>query len=164
MPKAEPDWLETERPLGEAGRLSPELLEELRIAYLESVRGDLEALDSLTEDLLQDRRPWRESLERLRRVVHNIKGQGASFGYPLMTELGESLHQLLRDAPGAERPAAVSEAKEVIQLHVLCLRRVIEGDLKGEPDAKGQSLVERLTALSRRVTGVKAGPGTNGAL
>lgn len=153
MPKPEPDWLETERPLGEAGRLSPELLEELRTAYLESVSGDLEALDSLTEDLLQDRRPWREGLDRLRRVVHNVKGQGASFGYPLMTDVGESLHHLLRNAPAASRPAAVSEAKEVIRLHVLCLRRVIEGDLRGEPEAKGQLLVQRLKALSGRIAG-----------
>jgi len=35
-------------------------------------------------------------IEALFGVAHNIKGQGTSFGYPLMTQLGQSLCQLTR--------------------------------------------------------------------
>ncbi len=34
-------------------------------------------------------------LARLRAAVHDLKGQGASFGYPLVTEFGMSLSHLL---------------------------------------------------------------------
>lgn len=34
-------------------------------------------------------------LARLRAAVHDLKGQGASFGYPLVTEFGMSLGHLL---------------------------------------------------------------------
>ncbi|HVI90002.1 MAG TPA: Hpt domain-containing protein [Dongiaceae bacterium] len=37
-----------------------------------------------------------QHIEALFGVAHNIKGQGTSFGYPLMTQLGQSLCQLTR--------------------------------------------------------------------
>ena len=127
--------------------LSSEMQSDLQQIYLQGVRADLAALDALLADLSQERRAWPEILEGLQRVTHNVKGQGSSFGYPLMTEIGGSLHNLLRQAPDRPSPAVV----RVIETHVTCLQRVIAEEIDGEPGPQGQRLVERLRALTGRV-------------
>ena len=148
MAKAEAGLAEEPESLGFGGRLSPEALAELRVAYLSGVRQDLGALESLLEDLEQGRRSWPDSLFRLREVVHNIKGQGTSFGFPLMTEIGESLHRLLQLSPGD----ASAGTKAVMAAHVACLRRVIDAGVEGEGGPKAKLLLERLQALALRAT------------
>lgn len=68
--------------------------------YLVWARADIEAAQRLLAAAQSepDRRP--EHVAGLFNVAHNIKGQGSSFGYPLMTRLGQSLCQLTR-APGS---------------------------------------------------------------
>jgi len=147
MPDVKAGQVAKQGSLGEGRGLSSQMLAELREIYLQGVRADLTALDALLEDLSLDRRSWTEVIERLRRVTHNIKGQGSSFGYPLMTEIGGSLHELLRQAPDRPTPAAA----RVIEAHVTCLRRVIDNDIDGEPGPEGRRLVERLRALTGRI-------------
>ena len=147
MPDAKAGQVAKPQPLAAGGGLPPEILADLREIYLQGVRADLVALDTLLEDLDQRRRSWAEVVERLRQITHNVKGQGSSFGYPLMTEIGDSLHALLRRAP----EQATATAARVIEVHVTCLHRVIENDIDGEPGPEGRRLVERLRALTGRV-------------
>ena len=146
MAKAEAGLADEPEPLGFGGRLSDEVLAELRVAYLSGVRQDLAKLDGLLADLEEGRRSWPDSLFRLREVVHNIKGQGTSFGFPLMTEIGESLHRLLQLSPGD----ASVRTKAVIAAHVACLRRIIEAEVEGDGGPKARLLLDRLRALSQR--------------
>ena len=148
MAKAEAGLSDELEPLGFGGRLSDEALAELRAAYLSGVRQDLANLDGLLADLKQGRRSWPDSLFRLREVVHNIKGQGTSFGFPLMTEIGESLHRLLQQSPGD----ASEGTKVVIAAHVACLRRIIEAEVDGDGGPTARQLLDRLQALSQRAT------------
>ncbi len=148
MAKAEAGLAEEPESLGFGSRLSPEALAELRAAYFSGVRKDLEALEGLVDDLQQDRRSWPDSLFRLREVVHNIKGQGTSFGFPLMTEIGESLHLLLQKSPGE----ASAKVRAVIGAHVACLRRIIEAEIEGEGGPKAKQLLSRLQTLTQRAT------------
>ena len=146
MPNAKAGQVANQEPPSAGGGLPPEILADLREIYLQGVRGDLAALDALLEDMSLGRRSWAEIVERLRRITHNIKGQGTSFGFPLMTEIGESLHALLREAPEQSTPAAA----RVIEAHVTCLHRVIENDIDGEPGPEGRQVVERLKSLTDR--------------
>ncbi len=147
MPDSKAGPVAKQEPHGTSRGLSREMEADLRQIYLQGVRADLAALDALLADLSQQRRAWTEIVEGLRRVTHNVKGQGSSFGYPLMTEIGESLHALLRQAPDQATP----DAERVIEAHVACLRRVIDNDIDGEPGPEGRQVVERLRALAGRI-------------
>ncbi len=147
MPNAKAGQVAKQQPPSAGGGLPPEILADLREIYLQGVRADLAALDALLEDLSLGRRSWSEVVERLRQITHNVKGQGSSFGFPLMTEIGESLHALLRQAPEQSTPTAA----RVIEAHVTCLHRVIENDIDGEPGPEGRQVVERLRALTGRI-------------
>jgi HPt (histidine-containing phosphotransfer) domain-containing protein len=59
-------------------------------------------------------------VEALFGVAHNIKGQGASFGYPLMTQLGQSLCQLTRQTqPFGDAALALADAHLEVMAAVL---------------------------------------------
>lgn len=83
-------------------------------------------------------------------VAHNIKGQGTSFGYPLMTRLGQSLCQLTR------RKAAFSDADlDLIGAHVEAMRLVLAKEIRGD----GGELGDRLgTRLEEKVRAALVGP------
>jgi chemotaxis protein histidine kinase CheA len=51
----------------------------------------------------------REAIETARRLAHNIKGTGASYGYPLISDIGAHMDARLK--PYVDSGAAVPEAE-----------------------------------------------------
>jgi hypothetical protein len=81
-------------------------------------------------------------IKELYGIAHNIKGQGSSFGYPLITRLGQSLCALTR------RERAFSDGDlGVIQAHLDALRLILTKDIKGDGGDVGDKLAKRLEAL-----------------
>jgi len=81
-------------------------------------------------------------------VAHNIKGQGASFNYPLMTELGESLCLLTRDSTGF-----ASANLPLIAAHLDLMDEILGGEISGPGDAPLQARVRALAAAVSAVQG-----------
>lgn len=72
-------------------------------------------------------------------VAHNIKGQGSSFGYPLMTRLGQSLCQLTR------RKTTFSDADlDLAGAHLDAMRLVLAREIRGDGGEIGNKLGLRL--------------------
>ncbi len=120
--------------------VGPELLD----LYLTGVKQDLVNLESLVAELEGDGRPWRQALTDMRLIVHNVKGQGTSFGYPMMTEIGDSLYKLVlavREKPGMD-------TIKVIAAHVDSLRTIIDHGIRTGGGSLGQQVVARLKSLS----------------
>lgn len=58
--------------------------------------------------------------DRLYTIIHDIKGQAGSFGYPLVSRIGQDLCRMLtEDAPPPERITPLLEAMEIIIDHGL---------------------------------------------
>ena len=88
------------------------------------------------------------SLATIAQIAHELRGQGGTFGYPLVTEIAGSLFRFLderRDGTLGDR------ALEVLELHADALRVVIEANLKGSPDKLARNLVDGLAEASARV-------------
>ena len=69
-------------------------------------------------------------------VAHNVKGQGASFGYDLMTHLGEALCERLRDRQDLSEADA-----RFVRAAVAACDTVIAERLSGDGGARGQGLL-----------------------
>jgi hypothetical protein len=81
-------------------------------------------------------------LETLYRATHDMKGQGGSFGYPLITKIGQSLCRYLHSG-------AIGEAHfPVVQAHIGALRLILEKSVKGDGGVIGGRLVAKLEALT----------------
>jgi chemotaxis protein histidine kinase CheA len=79
-------------------------------------------------------------LEAIFAVAHDIKGQGGSFDYQLMTTVGNQLCRFIEALKGEAEVADI----EVIELHVNALQAVMAQKLKGDGGAIGKKFLAGL--------------------
>jgi len=122
--------------------VADEALEGLREMYLEGAGKDIAGLEEHLSRVQKDGEAWSDACKLMREITHNVKGQGTSFGYPLMTEVGTSLSRLLKliEAP---------EEKDVklVAAHISALRIVLDKDIQGSGGQLGEDLVRKLADL-----------------
>jgi len=110
-----------------------------REAYKGRLAKDIENLHRLHLQLLQSMSE--ETLEEVRFIAHDMKGQGTTFGYPLITRISDSLAKFLTG-----KPALDSRTLDIITVHVDSLLLVVGNGLAGDhPD--GEVLVANLKRL-----------------
>ena len=89
-------------------------------------------------------------LDKIYRITHDIKGQGGSFKYDLITTISRQLCNFIEGLKGNVKPADI----EVIALHVDALQVVINQDLKGDGGEVGNSLLAGLEkVIAKRTNG-----------
>ena len=79
-------------------------------------------------------------VEALFRISHDLKGQGSSFGYPLVTKIGHSLCALTRDRGMAYEDKHL----ELAQAHVDAIQLVLTKGIKGDGGKVGAELIAKL--------------------
>lgn len=94
------------------------------------------------------------SIQALYAVAHNIKGQGSSFGFPLMTRIGNSLCRLTRN-----RRALPDNDLNAIQAHLDAMRLVLSQNIRGDGGALGAKLAEKLEGMVAEILGPEPAPG-----
>lgn len=88
---------------------------------------------------------WRESgnaagsLRELRRLAHDIAGQGTTFGYPLASAVAGALSKLF-----AGEVLAHPEARAAIDAHVAALVAIASGPISGDGGEAGATLADGL--------------------
>lgn len=74
-------------------------------------------------------------LDRLHTIIHDIKGQAGTFGYPLISHIGQHLCRMLVDeAPPSRRIVPLLDAME----------SVVDHGLTGDGGEMGRELLARL--------------------
>ena len=76
-------------------------------------------------------------------VVHNVKGQGGSFGYDLLTSVGGSLCDYLRVGTAS----AGDKQLKVIAAHFAAIDFILEHNLRGDGGEVGDQLKEKIAKL-----------------
>ena len=79
-------------------------------------------------------------VEAMFRVGHDLKGQGSSFGFPLVTKIGHSLCTLTRDRARDYQVQHLDLAKS----HLDALELVLTKGIKGDGGKVGVELVAKL--------------------
>ena len=112
---------------------------DLAKTYGPNTTADLDRCAALLKAAREDATTRAASIKDLYNIAHNIKGQGSSFGYPLVTRIGHSLCTLVRQ----ERPMTDADLG-VVQAHLDALRLILAKDIKGEGGEVGNKLAARL--------------------
>lgn len=83
----------------------------------------------------------RENLIRkdLFKIAHNAKGQGATFGYPLITDIGEHLCRYIERVPEIQ-----ADEMAVIRTHINAMDTVLKQKLTGNGGETGQELLNQI--------------------
>ncbi len=84
---------------------------------------------------------WREALPVLKREAHDMKGQAATFGYPLVSSVAQSVCRLLEHASAAQPDYAPT-----VRAHMDVLEHLLE---KEDPELVATT-VQRAQALTHK--------------
>ena len=108
--------------------------------FVETLATEIESLEELARSYRKDRSP--EVLGDLSARIHNIRGQGTTFGYPLITEICKSFGNYLQDLP-----EDVSASIDVVSHHVAAMRAIYRGAVINADDEAGIAVLSALHAL-----------------
>ena len=119
---------------------------DLAKSFAESAVADLDRCAAFLKAARERPETRAGSVKEIYGIAHNLKGQGTSFGYPLITRIGQSLCQLTR------REHDFSDADlGVIQAHLDAIRLILAKDIKGDGGEVGDRLAARLETLVTQV-------------
>jgi len=95
-----------------------------------------------------------ENMRTMFRIALDMKGQGASFGYQLVTEIADRLAAFLEN-----RDTLGPFDCEVVMAHVAAMRAVFAQDVRGDGGGTGRALIGGLHKLIEKAA-AQAGSGT----
>jgi hypothetical protein len=87
-------------------------------------------------DTPEDRR---DCFETINHMAHDMKGQGGTFGYPLITAFADSLYGFTSGSSGYD-----DSRVELIKSHIDAMRAVIRGRVSGDGGEIGKKLTDSL--------------------
>ncbi|MSP42023.1 MAG: hypothetical protein EXR08_01435 [Alphaproteobacteria bacterium] len=89
-----------------------------------------------------------EAVEDIKFAAHDFKGQGGSFGYPLLSRISASLYHLLKQASDFGAPIQTA-----VKVHIDSIALVNSLKMKDPEHPEGKRLVAEVEALTRRLVG-----------
>ena len=116
-------------------------LEKMSEDYPDWVAAQVTELRALHGRMVDTPETRRKTLDAIRALAQEIKGQGATFGYGLVTTFAASL----QDCSGPGAPLSDNHT-EVVKAHVDSIAAVIKDRVKGNGGQIGKELTDQLKA------------------
>ncbi len=108
------------------------------LSDIETLRG---CVASLSADAKRD-----EAIAKVRSIAHDMRGQGSTFGYPLITQVAQSISGTLKMSPDTN--GLVSD----LNAHIDAIEAIIENEATGDGGGKGREILQSLEdKIGRRV-------------
>ncbi len=112
-------------------------------SFLEWITADIEKAKQALESAKDKPGDNQAELREIFGVVHNVKGQGGSFGYDLLTKIGGSMCDYLR----AANASASEKQLKVIVAHFAAMDFVLEKNIQGSGGDVGSQLTGKVQQL-----------------
>jgi len=121
---------------------------------IQSMAGDYsdwiaEEIRKLEENVALLRTPdvnLRQTIARINRCAHEMRGQGGIFGYPLITEFSKSLFLTT-----SKNFQSISDSEyELIKAHVDAIKVVVNEKIEGDGGETGRALLDGLQAAIKK--------------
>lgn len=114
-------------------------LEQMSEDYPDWVKSIIDKLSEMHRRAVDTPHERRTHFERIRRIAHDLKGQGGTFGYPLITDFAASLDEFAGPNVGM-----TDSHVEIIKAHIDSMRVVINERIEGDGGENGRLLKEGL--------------------
>lgn len=105
-------------------------------------------------DTPEDRK---DLFEAINHIAHDMKGQGGTFGYPLITAFSDSLYGFTTMKTGIE-----DNHVELVKAHIDAMRAVIRGRVSGDGGEVGEQLTQVLNKAIEKHVGAEHLPSADG--
>lgn len=121
-------------------------LDRMETDYSDWVRGTIKQLTDAYDRGIADHRQSALAVAQINRISHDLRGQGTTFGYPLITVFGNSLFDCT-----AKIDKVSEKLLEFIKAHIDGITAVIRERIKGSGGPIGTELVESLERARERL-------------
>ena len=113
--------------------------------YLDWVQKDLADIDAAFDLLLSQKGSERENLYRIFLLAHDMKGQGGTFGFNLITTIADQLCRLV------DKKEFMNENEiDAIRVHIDAMRLVIKNKIKGGGGKEGERVLRGLNQVMHK--------------
>ncbi len=109
--------------------------EKMAEDYPDWVQGHIRKLYDHHGRCVDSPKSRRQHFKDLNELAHDLKGQGGTFGYPLISDFGESLFECTRS-----RDDYLDEHVEIVKAHVDAMNAVVKGRINGDGGEVGTEL------------------------
>lgn len=133
-----------EQALARAEQLFAEMAED----YPDWVQAQLDRLYALHRRAVDHPDQRGAVLKELFAIAHDLKGQGGTFGYPLVTAFATSLNRFT-----VGRTVVTDSNVEIIKAHIDAMRAVIRDRVSGDGGDIGKALARGLEAVIAKFNG-----------
>lgn len=130
----------------EAMRRMEQVLQSVAVEFIATIPEELDTLDGLLSEFRRDRSAL--TLDKMFRRIHNLRGQGSTMGFPLITRIGTSFCKYM-----VERDAARPVNPDLIEQHLQALRIVLRERKAGN----GDELASQVAAALEQAVGKELG-------
>ena len=113
--------------------------------YSEWTVRDIEQLSGLLAQASENPAERRERISDIFDVSHDMRGQGTSFDYPLMTRICESLCRFTDELEQVDQ-----KALNLVRTHIEAMRAVITHKVSGEKNELAQQIASGLEIASEK--------------
>ena len=125
-----------------------EALDELAEGYPDWVMGVIENLFEVHRRCVDDDVNRKGYFENINAIAHDMKGQGGTFGYQLITDFSEGLYNFTATGSGLS-----DHHVEIIKAHLDAMRVVIRERIEGDGGDIGNELKKGLEASVAKYSG-----------
>ena len=123
----------------ECSRLWRQLATEMSEDYPDWVSGLIAKLQEKHVRCVDTPENRKDFFEEINHIAHDMKGQGGTFGYPLITAFADSLYNFT-----TVRVGITDNMVEIIKAHVDAMKAVIRGRVSGDGGEVGAVLTKSL--------------------
>ena len=124
------------------------VIADLADSYLDWVEEDLVKIRRAHDELSANMDNPEKHVDAVFQIAHDMKGQGGSFGYDLMTILGNDLCRFIEGKKDLSKTDL-----DVISLYIDTMKIVISQRMSGDGGAEGQKVLAGLAMVVRKITG-----------
>jgi HPt (histidine-containing phosphotransfer) domain-containing protein len=122
-----------------------EAVSKLSEQYRDWALSDIETLRGCVENLSGDE-TRDDAVAKIRSIAHDMRGQGSTFGYPLITQIAQSISGALKLSLDPDDLIAQLTA------HIDAVEAIIENEATGDGGDKGRDILQSLEdKIGRRV-------------
>lgn len=126
-----------------------QVINDMKGSYIEWVAEDFKKVEAAYKDLIAGEGDRQAHLDKIFAVSHDIKGQGGSFGYDLVTQIGNHLCRLI-ERFGENNPDELEN--EAIKIHIDAMKLVIAKDLSGDGGEAGKAILTGIEKMDARLS------------
>ena len=132
-----------------------ESLERQSLDFTEWAQNYLRDISNMLDKAREFQEKRRSCLNEINILAHELRGQGGTFGYPLITILGKSLYE----ATNAECSEDDKEL-DIVKAHIDAMKAVLREKISGDGGPVGRQLLEGLKAAINKISGKVEKPKT----